>query len=155
MVAQVKEAEPHCQAAVITLTVSHAETDFGTEVQCLNALIKATVPVPSPPVPLRVVRMEGPDMCIGALAAMAAYPYLLLRAARLRQARVTNVCLKLMWRAYLHVVTYTWRLRWYSTMLVQFQQQEFSILPASSSARSFEVMKVLNMLLKLLLSAYH
>lgn len=85
---QVKVAEPHCQAAVITLTVSHAETDFGTEVQCLNALIKATVPVQSHPVLLRVVRMEGPDMCIGALAAMAAYPYILLRAARLRQARV-------------------------------------------------------------------
>ncbi|KAL3133860.1 hypothetical protein ABBQ32_008326 [Trebouxia sp. C0010 RCD-2024] len=86
--AQVKEAEPHCQAAFITLTVSHAETDFGTEVQCLNALIKATVPVQPQPVLLRVVRMEGPDMCIGALAAMAAYPYTLLRAAQLRQARV-------------------------------------------------------------------
>lgn len=85
---QVKEAEPHCQAAFITLTVSHAETDFGTEVQCLNALIKATVPVQPQPVLLRVVRMEGPDMCIGALAAMAAYPYTLLRAAQLRQARV-------------------------------------------------------------------
>ena len=102
---QVKAAEPHCQAALISLTVSHAETEVGIEVQCLNALIKATVLVQSHPVLLRVVRMEGPDMCIGALAAMAAYPYVLLRAARLRQARVPIFVAVRMSNHTLHVIT--------------------------------------------------
>jgi len=68
---------------VITLQVDHAEVDMGTEVQCLNAFIKGDVP-------LQIVRMTGPDLCIGALAAMAAYPYILLRAAELRQARLAS-----------------------------------------------------------------
>ena len=84
---QVKEAEPHCQAAIVTLTVSHADTDMGTEVQCLNAFLKRGVSLQSHSVPIHVIRMEGPDMCIGAMAAMAAYPNILLQAAQLRQAR--------------------------------------------------------------------
>lgn len=84
---QVKEADPHCQASIVTLTVSHADTDMGIEVQCLNAFIKRAVSLQSCSVPLHVIRMEGPDMCIGALAAMTAYPNILLQAAQLRQAR--------------------------------------------------------------------
>lgn len=65
--------------AVITLHVDHAQYDMGREVQCLNAIIKGDVP-------LQVIRMTGPDLVIGALASMAAYPYVLLRAAEVRQA---------------------------------------------------------------------
>lgn len=83
---QVKEADPHCQAAIVTLNVSHADTDMGTEVQCMNAFIKRDVSLQSSSIPLHLIRVEGPDMCIGALAAMAAYPYILLQAAQLRQA---------------------------------------------------------------------
>ena len=63
------------------MRVTHTGIEVGTEVQRLNALVKGDVP-------LQVVRMAGPDLIIGALAAMAAYPYILLRAAELRQ--VTN-----------------------------------------------------------------
>ena len=65
--------------AVVTLHVDHAQYDMGREVQCLNAIIKGDIP-------LQVIRTTGPDLVIGALASMAAYPYVLLRAAELRQA---------------------------------------------------------------------
>lgn len=85
---QVKEADPSFQAAVVTLTVSHADTDVGTEVQCLNAIIKGASAQQPGSVPVHVIRMQGPDMCIGALAAMAAYPHILLHAAQLRQVMI-------------------------------------------------------------------
>ncbi len=65
--------------ALVTVHIDHAQCDMGREVQCLNAIIKGDVP-------LQVVRMTGPDLVLGALASMAAYPYVLLRAAELRQA---------------------------------------------------------------------
>ncbi|KAL0045486.1 hypothetical protein WJX82_007971 [Trebouxia sp. C0006] len=64
--------------ALVTVHIDHAQCDMGREVQCLNAIIKGDVP-------LQVVRMTGPDLVLGALASMAAYPYVLLRAAELRQ----------------------------------------------------------------------
>ena len=65
--------------ALVTVHIDHAQCDLGREVQCLNAIIKGDVP-------LQVIRMTGPDLILGALASMAAYPYVLLRAAELRQA---------------------------------------------------------------------
>ncbi len=65
--------------ALVTVHINHAQCDMGREVQCLNAIIKGDVP-------LQVIRMTGPDLVLGALASMAAYPYVLLRAAELRQA---------------------------------------------------------------------
>ena len=65
--------------ALITVQADHSNIDLGTEVQCLSAALQARQP-------LQVVRMEGPDLCIGALTSMAAYPHLLLQAAELRQA---------------------------------------------------------------------
>ena len=84
---QVRDGRPSHEVAVVTVTVSHAEVDVGTEVQCLNSFVKSSVPLASHPVLLQLIRLAGPDMCIGALAAMAAYPYLMLQAAELRQAR--------------------------------------------------------------------
>ena len=84
---QVSDGRPSHEAAVVTFTVNHAEVEVGIEVQCLNSFVKSNVPLDSQSVLLQVLRMEGPRMCIGALAAMAAYPYLLLQAAELRQAR--------------------------------------------------------------------
>ena len=65
--------------ALVTVHIDHAQYDMGREVQCLNAIIKGDVP-------LQVIRMTGPDLVLGALASMAACPYVLLRAAELRQA---------------------------------------------------------------------
>ncbi|KAL0039521.1 hypothetical protein WJX77_000542 [Trebouxia sp. C0004] len=64
--------------ALVTVHIDHAQYDMGREVQCLNAIIKGEVP-------LQVIRMTGPDLVLGALASMAACPYVLLRAAELRQ----------------------------------------------------------------------
>ena len=86
---QVKAVTEPAAVALITVEADHRQVemgsedhiqvDLGTEVQCLSAALQATQP-------LQVVRMEGPDLCIGALTAMAAYPHLLLQAAELRQA---------------------------------------------------------------------
>ena len=86
---QVEELDTEAGVAIITVHVTHTQIDMGTEVQCLNALIKQNVP-------LQVVRMTGPDLCIGALACMAAYPHVLLRAAELRQASLLLFCIVLM-----------------------------------------------------------
>ena len=71
--------------AVITVHVDHAQYDMGREVQCLNAIIKGDIA-------LQVIRMTGPDLVIGALASMAAYPHVLLRAAEVRQASCPSRC---------------------------------------------------------------
>ena len=89
LLTQVQEGAPIYQAAVITVTVSN-EVELGTEVQWLSAFIKGSVPLQSQSVPLQVIRMEGPDVCIGAVAAMAAYPYMLLRAAELRRVSLSS-----------------------------------------------------------------
>ena len=78
---QVQKADANMQGgmALVTVHIDHAQYDMGREVQCLNAIIKGDVP-------LQVIRMTGPDLVLGALASMAACPYVLLRAAELRQA---------------------------------------------------------------------
>jgi hypothetical protein len=78
---QVQKADDNMESgmALVTVHIDHAQYDMGREVQCLNAIIKGDVP-------LQVIRMTGPDLVLGALASMAAYPNMLLRAAELRQA---------------------------------------------------------------------
>lgn len=78
---QVQKADDNMEGgmALVTVHIDHAQYDMGREVQCLNAIVKGDVP-------LQVIRMTGPDLVLGALASMAACPYVLLRAAELRQA---------------------------------------------------------------------
>ncbi|KAL0028314.1 hypothetical protein WJX79_009606 [Trebouxia sp. C0005] len=77
---QVQKADDNMEGgmALVTVHIDHAQYDMGREVQCLNAIVKGDVP-------LQVIRMTGPDLVLGALASMAACPYVLLRAAELRQ----------------------------------------------------------------------
>ena len=75
------QAEECKGIAILSFQVNHGQCkEFGEDARCLNAIIKGEHP-------LQVVRISGPESSIGALAAVAAHPYVLLRAAELRQVK--------------------------------------------------------------------
>lgn len=83
---QVAEADDYKGIATLSLQVDHAQCkDFGEDATCLNAMIKGKQP-------LQVIRIQGHQSVVGALAALAAHPYVLLRAAELRQVRIFLCC---------------------------------------------------------------
>lgn len=77
---QVHPVKDPISVAAIAVETDHAKVDMGVQMQCLATVLQAAQP-------LQVVRLTGPDVCIGALSALAAYPSLLLQAAEVRQVR--------------------------------------------------------------------
>lgn len=75
---QVAEANECKGIVTLSLDVVHEQCKDFEDARCLNAIIKGECA-------LQVIRVQGPESVIGALASVAAHPYVLLRAAELRQ----------------------------------------------------------------------